>query len=367
MYTPSNDTIEMMNAKNDLKFHSVEYKSASDCLLLIENHLFNCELSKIVNYQRIRSDFQFLNLNKVLLDYILYDLFASTLFVIFMFQLIMEMSCDMLWEDNPSKFQRLLIDAFQTALTHNHYDTDYIKSSTECTNPHTFSQALPISTERSAGQKKAKQQLQSNLYGFNQSQTETSGLLGSSNQPPAQTDGASGLPITLEPSKSSLDKTDGLKAESKAVNVDITTYATDTLPGATGSHDQHYETDFGGNVFTSREETRKNVRPVFKEDDVDSILQSYHKAQITPTAITNVLQPLIQDRTKPPAKTVPSSNVDKSHRSLPRRACLVHLKEQYHLDHDLLSQPRATKYLVKVRTEISPGRYMAKLELHCSR
>lgn len=104
-----------------------------------------------------------------------------------------------------------------------------------------------------------------------------------------------------------------------------------------------------------------------KEDDVDSILQSYQKTQITPTAIGNVLQPLVQDKTKPPAKTVPSSSVNKSHRSLPRRACLVYLNDQYHLDHDLLSQPRATKFLVKVRTEISPGRYMAKLELHCSR
>ena len=120
-------------------------------------------------------------------------------------------------------------------------------------------------------------------------------------------------------------------------------YTTNRAPVTTGSHGQCYE------------------------NYADSILQSYHKAQITPTAIGNVLQPLVQDKTKPPAKTVPSSSVNKSHRSFPHRACLVHLKEQYHLDHDLLLQPRATKYLVKVRTEISPGRYMAKLELHCSR
>ena len=46
---------------------------------------------------------------------------------------------------------------------------------------------------------------------------------------------------------------------------------------------------------------------------------------------------------------------------------MVYNKEQYNLDSKLLSLPRATKYLVKVRTEISPGRFMAKLELHCAR
>ena len=355
----------MVKSKNDLKFHDVEHKSVYEYLLLIKYNLLDYELSKIVNYQRIHSDFQFLNLNKKLLDYILYDMFGCTLFVISIFQLIMEMSCDSLWQCNYSKLQRTLIDTFQTALTRDCSDTDGIKSSTECTSPHVYSQTLLISIERSAGKKKAKQQLKSDLHGFNQTQTETSGLLGSSDQPFAPADGATGLPTTLEPSKLSLDKTDGVKAKSKAV--DTTTYSTDTLPGATGSHDQHYETDFGESVPISREETRKNVRAVFKEDDVDSILQSYQKTQITPTAIGNVLQPLVQDKTKPPAKTVPSSSVNKSHRSLPRRACLVYLNDQYHLDHDLLSQPRATKFLVKVRTEISPGRYMAKLELHCSR
>ena len=90
------------------------------------------------------------------------------------------------------------------------------------------------------------------------------------------------------------------------------------------------------------------------------------KTQRTPTAVRNTSQPHVQDKTKSPSKTVPSSSVNKSHKSLPRRACLVHHKEQYHLDNNLLSQPKATKFLVKVRTEISPGRFMAKLELQCS-
>ena len=134
-----------------------------------------------------------------------------------------------------------------------------------------------------------------------------------------------------------------LSGQDVLIPVQPTSVSYTRVPVTTGSHGQYYE------------------------NYADSILQSYHKAQITPTAIGNVLQPLVEDKTKSPAKTVPSSSVNKSHRSLPHRACLVHLKEQYHLDHDLLSQPRATKYLVKVRTEISPGRYMAKLELHCSR
>ena len=92
-------------------------------------------------------------------------------------------------------------------------------------------------------------------------------------------------------------------------------------------------------------------------------LQSYQKTQMIPG---NTL-PLVQDKTKLPEKTSLSLSDNESHQSLPRRACLVHLNEQYQVDHDLLSQPRATKFLVKVRTEISPGRYMAKLELHCSR
>ena len=115
----------------------------------------------------------------------------------------------------------------------------------------------------------------------------------------------------------------------------------DKFPVATGSHDQYYKTNF----------------------DVDSIQQSYQNNQIIPG---NTL-PLVQDKTKPQAKTALPLSVNKSHKSLPRRACLVYLNDQYRLDHDLLSQPRATKFLVKVRTEISPGRYMAKLELHCSR
>ena len=107
---------------------------------------------------------------------------------------------------------------------------------------------------------------------------------------------------------------------------------------AIGSHDQYYNANFPK-------------------------LQSYQKAQMIPG---NTL-PLVQDKTKLPEKKSLSLSDNESHQSLSRRACLVHLNEQYQIDHYLLSQPRATKFLVKVRTEISPGRYMTKLELHCSR
>ena len=146
--------------------------------------------------------------------------------------------------------------------------------------------------------------------------------------------------------------------------IDMTGYSTDKLPGATESLDQHYKTDLGEYIPLSAEETKKNVRPILKNKDVDVLLHTHQENEATLATLGNASLIPVQGKA---TKTVPSSSVNKSHRSLPRRACLVHLKEQYHLDHDLLSQARATKYLLKVRTEISPGRYMAKLELHCSR
>ena len=114
-----------------------------------------------------------------------------------------------------------------------------------------------------------------------------------------------------------------------------TAHVTEKLPRATASiNKQQYETNFDADVLPlSVEESGKSARLVYKEKDVD-VTQSYQK----PTTIGNV-----------------------------QRACFVHLQEQYHLDNNLLSQSRATKYFVKVRTEINPGRYMAKLELHSSR
>jgi len=229
---------------------------------------------------------------------------------------------------------------------------------------------------RSINKKHAEKEMNKNLHVSN---FEASGLLGSDTQVLAKSttpNVTKHLPPAVKavPPKvdSSLIQQSCSYTEPNASCSDVTPttgYTTSKLPGATASLDQHYETNFDEDMpLLSTEETRKNVRPVPKEKDVDSLLQSYQKGQINSTATTGNIPPLlIQNKTKPSAKTVPSLSVNKSHRSLPRRTCLVHLKEQYHLDHNLLSQPRATKYLVKVRTEISPGRYMAKLELCCSR
>ena len=355
IYKSNRDTTEESRCKCDLRSQDFKWKDANKHLLFIKYSLLNYEPSKIFNYQRIRSDFQFLNFSKVFLDYVLHDLLGHTLFVVCVFQLIMEMFCDISQQCNHSKCQKSLLSIFQTILRDNYYsEKNNIKTSIECIGSHICSQTSHISIVRSTGKKKVNQELNSKLYGFNQSQIEASVPLGSSDQPKAKSiaEGSAYLPTT----------TAGLKVESKTV--DTKTYSTDKLPGATASHDLHYETDFGEGIPISREETRKNVRPVPKEKDVDSLIQSYQKNQITATATGNISP---QDKVNPPAQTVPSSSVSKSHKSLPRRACLVHHKEQYHLDKNLLSQPRATKYLVKVRTEISPGRYMAKLELQCSR
>ena len=218
---------------------------------------------------------------------------------------------------------------------------------------HHVQQILSAEMFRSIGKDQAKKELDKNLHENNH---ENSGLLSSSDQAFASSKViAKHLPPALE-NRSKQD-----------LSLQTSGYVTNELPGATASLDLRYETNFDkGTPPLSLEEARKNVRPVPKEKDVDSLLQSY---QMTPTAVGNrTKQHYVKSKTKAAAKTVPSSIASvKSHRLLPRRACLVYHNEQYHLDIKLLSQPKATKYLLKVRTEISPGRYMARLELQCSR
>ena len=232
-----------------------------------------------------------------------------------------------------------------------------LSTNVECIEAVTHDVQQILSTEisqlRSIGKDQAKKGLDKNLSENN----HRNGLLGSSNQSLATLKVKTKyLPPALE---------NGYKQD---LSLQTSGYVTSELPGAMASLDLRYDTNFDEDAPPlSLEEARKNVRPVPKEKDVDSLLQSY---QITPTDVGNrVQQPYIQDKIKAPAKTVPSSiaSVNKSHRLLPRRACLVYHNEQYCLDTKLLSQPKATKYLLKVRTEISPGRYMARLELHCSR
>jgi len=143
---------------------------------------------------------------------------------------------------------------------------------------------------------------------------------------------------------------------------EATGYTTSTLPGATGSHSQNYGTDFDKDQPLSREE-RNHMRTGHKAGSLQShqnLLTSTKKLQSLQHKTTTASKQLSK-----PAVTLSTSNKPKG--TFPRRACLVYNKEQYPLDRHLLSQPLATKYLVKVRTEISPGRFMAKLDLHCAR
>ena len=145
--------------------------------------------------------------------------------------------------------------------------------------------------------------------------------------------------------------------------VGATGYTIDRLPDVPATLHQYYGTDFGAEKPLSKEEKRKDVQVVPKEKDVDSILESHHKDE---ASSKKKLSSELQATAKPSAKPRTSANVDRPPR-FPRKACVVYKNEQYSLDPKLLSLPRATKYLVKVRTEISPGRFMAKLELHCAR
>ena len=108
---------------------------------------------------------------------------------------------------------------------------------------------------------------------------------------------------------------------------------------------QYYKAKFEENVLPSpKEESRNNdATPLFKGKY--ALQQSCDKSTTTGN---------IPHGTAESSTTIPS---------LPRRACLVHHSKQYPLDHNLLSQPRVTKYFVKERTEICPGHYMAKLKL----
>ena len=98
---------------------------------------------------------------------------------------------------------------------------------------------------RSIEKKHAKKELDKNLHGVRFNTTEASGLLGSNDH--SLTKSATSKVVTkhLPPA---------VEVERDASLIKATSYATNQLPGATGSHDQHYETDFGGNIPSSKEE-----------------------------------------------------------------------------------------------------------------
>ena len=89
--------------------------------------------------------------------------------------------------------------------------------------------------------------------------------------------------------------------------------------------------------------------------------------QVTDTAATTSTETILSQEPVTIAIPSPLTASSKPKGTFPRRACLVYNNEQYPLDCHLLSQSLATKYLVKVRTETSPGRFMTKLQLHYAR
>ena len=128
---------------------------------------------------------------------------------------------------------------------------------------------------RSLDNKKAEKELSKNLHQHNE--TEASGLLHSANNQRLSPATTKHLSPTSEaaPKLDLLGQNHNSQTKQNASDIETTSYTTNKLPGATASHDQHYETKFDEDTPPlSMEETRKNVRPVPKEKDVDSLLQS---------------------------------------------------------------------------------------------
>ena len=250
------------------------------------------------------------------------------------------------------------------------YSTEKFSITCNCMEEH-FKHEINACIEsvvRSHDDKQVKKELNKNLQEGIGSFTEAN--LGAGSQsaaPPRSSATNKHLPPTLEaatPGQGTTLNNEPLPGQDQAGgHTEATGYTTGTLPGATVSFSQYYGTDFDKDQPLSREERRKDVRVVPKEKDVDSILEARHKDE---ASSRRKLPPELQATAKPSTKPKTSANVDRPPR-LPRRACLVHSSEQYSLDPKLLLLPSATKYLVKKRTEISPGRFMAKLELHCAR
>ncbi|XP_065919477.1 uncharacterized protein [Dysidea avara] len=224
---------------------------------------------------------------------------------------------------------------------------------------------------RATNNQQVKDEMGRSLQGNTPASFTEKGLLGASSLPLAKTNKANShkhLPPNIQAeSQTQLDIRPGnvaadLNSQQLTSNVvGATGYTIDRLPDVPPTLHQYYGTDFDAEKPLSKEEKRKDVQVVPKEKDVDTILQSHHKDETASKKLSSELQATAKPSTKPRT----SANVDRPPR-FPRKACVVYKNEQYSLDPKLLPLPRATKYLVKVRTEISPGRFMAKLELHCA-
>jgi len=187
------------------------------------------------------------------------------------------------------------------------------------------------------------------------------------------------FPSTMQETHDSVPSFDPIDRSNNGSNdfVEATGYSDNALVvsqyhGTEGDSDQKltvtsnvteatYGADFDAEFPPSKEEKRKDVKVVPQEKDIESLHKSHRKDKVS-----SKKKPLSGLQAKSSAKLGASSIVHRPPR-FPRRACVVHKDEQYSLDAKLLPLPRATKYLVKRREEISLGRFMAKLVLHCAR
>ena len=199
--------------------------------------------------------------------------------------------------------------------------------------------------DRSIGKEKAENEMDQKLQEQNNSYS----------QPAAAKSTGKYLPAATEIAKNQNPVSSGFLGQNKTT--EGTGYTTSTVLGATVSHTQQYSTSFDRHQPPPEEE--KGIHNRTDHQDGSTLYGQSHQ-QILKNQLTSTSK---LQSPKPAA----SSSSNKPKGTFPRRACLVYNNEQYPLDHHLLSQPLATKYLVKVRTEISPGRFMAKLELHCAR
>ena len=105
-----------------------------------------------------------------------------------------------------------------------------------------------ISIFRSLVIQKAEKELNRNLHKNNEA--ETSGFLHSSNSQHLSPVTTKHLSPTLEaaPKADLLEQQKNSDTKQNAASNETTSYATSTLPGATASHDQHYETNFDMDV-----------------------------------------------------------------------------------------------------------------------
>ena len=216
---------------------------------------------------------------------------------------------------------------------------------------------------RSHDMVQSKKQMESNTNGVKVSKSED-GACHSNNPPPTRQSGVTASNKHLPSASTAPPETTGTSQQNDCSNDKdaghCSGYTTATLPGATVSLQQNYGIEFDKEQPVSEEEKRKNILPP-SDKKADYFIEALHKDQLSVPG-----EPLLQSQ-----KTLAKSNsntsfVDRPPR-FPRRACVVYKDEQYSLDAKLLSLPASTKYLLKERKEICPGRYVAKLELHSAR